>query len=772
MVKGTTENLNMLNEKVDYIGFELGEIPEFLKEFEPLNYRVPRVYDETTYKIYKYVPIEDIEIMITPTNRLDSLEEKYKNASPLFTYMDAYNKENIDKYARFLKMLNQTKIEEIREVQEEQEKMEIKPPLEVKFKTNFKWQIYYSDFADKYFMLASSDETDNAELFYLLKKKIEENKDKRKKKSKIFIPICNEEYTEKILRKSEISDLENYLWFFTKNWPSIYEVTSINNQMSLQITGDTPIYDKMTSKYNIKFIDRKEALKEYKLIKALFILGYDIQQEYEFETKIDNGGNIEFYYENEEITYDNLSDFIKKQAMLKIKENADLKIETTDLKADIADLQNYSKEKDEEYLLKQKQIYTFLECRKSFFGKVKYFFKNKKENNKKDAPEIAINKDRMKNIISKDKEEKIYKNDEDNKLYTVEDMIRICKEYDMNLKENTNIKLDITAIKNKITVMERKIKNADSYINEIENHRKSIFDFWKFANKEELNSLEEGNDTVESNSENLKKTFNYEDDIEILANRVDKKQRESLTHNELDATFAANFVLDGINIMSKKQILKSDEEKINKILENLKSEYKANIDKIENKDFDIFGNVSEDKTKIKTLKNTTHREVEKDKFKILNINLNTQLQDFTNKLEDLKNILKEESNKIETPYNISIYKASIEKLGEEEFSKFSLNPSEALEKIENTSDEKEIYLYKINVPEKTNLVFYSNIMFYENNNGTLPLGMDISQEILIDMDLYKLKLKNSGEFNINVCKNEYESFIRKVKVYEYDISKE
>ena len=63
VVKGTTENLNMLREKVDYIGFELGEVPEFLKDFEPLEYRVPKVYDETTYKVYKYVKIKDIEII-------------------------------------------------------------------------------------------------------------------------------------------------------------------------------------------------------------------------------------------------------------------------------------------------------------------------------------------------------------------------------------------------------------------------------------------------------------------------------------------------------------------------------------------------------------------------------------------------------------------------------------------------------------------------------------------------------------------------------------
>ena len=49
-VEGTTENLNLLTNKVKYIGFELEKVPDFLMEFEPLNYRVPKVYDEKTYK--------------------------------------------------------------------------------------------------------------------------------------------------------------------------------------------------------------------------------------------------------------------------------------------------------------------------------------------------------------------------------------------------------------------------------------------------------------------------------------------------------------------------------------------------------------------------------------------------------------------------------------------------------------------------------------------------------------------------------------------------
>ena len=239
IVKGNTENLNMLNKKVNYIGFELEEVPEFLKKFEPLNYRVPKVYEETTYKIYKYVKIKDIEIMITPKDRLDELSERYKLASPLFTYMKPETNEDIEKYAYFLRMINQTNTYDIEKIEKQQEQFQKEIPFDVKFEDNFKWQVFYSDYADKYFMLASTNETDNSPMFYLLKKKIEENKSWSKKEGTIFIPINNEEYSDKLLKKSEIEDLINYLWHFTKDWASVYEVTDKEGNLTLQIVGET-----------------------------------------------------------------------------------------------------------------------------------------------------------------------------------------------------------------------------------------------------------------------------------------------------------------------------------------------------------------------------------------------------------------------------------------------------------------------------------------------------------------------------------------------------
>ncbi|MGN1327487.1 MAG: hypothetical protein ACI4VQ_05395, partial [Clostridia bacterium] len=446
IVKGNTENLNILNQKVNYIGFELEQVPEFLKEFEPLNYRVPKVYEETTYKIYKYVKIKDIEIMITPKDRLDELSERYKLASPLFTYMKPETNEDIEKYAYFLRMINQTNIYDIEKIEKEQEQFQKEIPFDVKFENNFKWQVFYSDYADKYFMLASTNETDNSPMFYLLKKKIEENKSK--KEGTVFIPINNEEYSGKLLKKSEIEDLINYLWHFTKDWASVYEVTDKEGKLTLQVVGETFIYDKMKSKYKITIRDKKQAMEIYKLIKALFILSYELPSEYTFQTKISEDGGLDFYYNNKKIEYNTLLEFLKTEAISKIEENEKLKIDTKELNADIKEMQKHAEEQKQEFLNKEREIVTFLECKKTFIGKIKYFFKGKKKKNSEDENANTANKDRLKDILNQDKEEIVHYTEDEikSKSYTVEDIIKIGKELDESRKANKNVQLDIKAL--------------------------------------------------------------------------------------------------------------------------------------------------------------------------------------------------------------------------------------------------------------------------------------------------------------------------------------
>ena len=222
-------------------GLDLENVPEFLKSFKPLNYRPLESYDDT-YKIYKYIDICDIQILITPTDRLTSLQEKYKLASPILEYLDSENEEDIEKFAKFLEMVKNLKIDDIEEIETEQELLKDKIPFEVKYKNNFIWQIYYSDYCNKYFMLVPTREANNPELFYILKQQIQCNKEKGQRK--IFVPISNMEYSERYLKKTEINDIENYLWYFTKQWPNIYEVYDNDENLEVQILGQVDVYEK------------------------------------------------------------------------------------------------------------------------------------------------------------------------------------------------------------------------------------------------------------------------------------------------------------------------------------------------------------------------------------------------------------------------------------------------------------------------------------------------------------------------------------------------
>ncbi len=74
----TNENII---DKLKYIGLDLDNIPKFIKEIKPLDYRPSKYNDEHVYKVYKYIDIKDIQILLTPTNRLSYISEKYRKSS-------------------------------------------------------------------------------------------------------------------------------------------------------------------------------------------------------------------------------------------------------------------------------------------------------------------------------------------------------------------------------------------------------------------------------------------------------------------------------------------------------------------------------------------------------------------------------------------------------------------------------------------------------------------------------------------------------------------
>ena len=782
--KKETEKENEIDTKLGYIGLNLSRIPALLKEHESLNFRPSKSYDDTIYKVYRYVNIKDIEILITPSDRLTDLQEKYKLASPLKDYLDKKTEKNKEKFVNFLQLVDTVNEKRIEEIAKEQEELNERIPYEVKYPNNYIWQIYYSDYARKYFMLATTKEQDNNALFYLIKEKIANARAKKPKY--IFVPISHLEYSGLFLTKSEISDIENYLWYFTKEWPNVYEIFDKEGHLFIKIVGITRVYDKIKTVYSISLDTKEEAIEFYKLLKAMFILATGAKEEYKFITKINEEGKIEFWHKDKQIKYDTLSEYIRLEYLDKIdrlknevKEQAELERKLNKFKLVIEEL-------NQDYLLRQKQIATFLECKKTFFGKVKYFFKKRKDDKDirslKDQNKLPKREEKLE-VKKDDTLEELY---ELKQQYTIEDLINICTKLEEVVKKNTNLNLDIKAIETKKDILAKKIDNADLYIKEIDKHKKSIFEFWKFTSKDEVQTLNEAEEHNDTEKTKMKKYFDYEDDLEDLGKIVDEIQRRKLSKNETDAIFALKQVPNSFReINSEKdtdlEIFVEKEEAdvkktkrktskkvsmLDKDLDNLKKEYESDIEIINSKDFDIFGGLVEDRTKIKTINNEKHREVEKDKFKILNINLDTDIKVYTENIESYLSLIKESLNKIKSPYDMSLYCINNKKTIDG-INIFNMNPKDAL-KDELNGKKSKLTLCKINIKENTPVVFYSNIIFYENFNKTLPVGMNLSSEVVLDVDKLNIEFVKENTFFINHKINEFEYVTKEVKIYEYN----
>ena len=611
MAKITKDTEKIIEKNMKYIGLNLDKLPTFLKQHESLNFRPSKSYDDTVYKVYKYINIKEIEILISPSDRLMDLKERYSLSSPIVEYLDSNKKENIEKFANFLKMLTTLKEDRIEEIAKEQEELNEKIPYEVKYPNNFIWQIYYSDYAKKYFMLVPINEQDNNALFYLLKEQIA-NVQARKGKF-IFAPISHLEYSGEFLTKSEITDVENYLWYFTKEWPNVYEVYDKQGNMFIKIVGTTSVYDKMQSIYSISLETKEEAVEFYKLLKAMFILATGAKEEYQFILKINETGDVEFWDKNTKIEYANLSEYIRLEYLDKIdtlkkeeKEQKELKRKLNKFKVIIEDM-------TQEYLLRQKQIATFLECKKTFFGRVRYFFKKKKD--EKIAPKPIRKEERE----EKPKEEALEELYALKQQYTIEDLINICTKLEEVRKTNTNLNLDIKAMETKKEILSKKIDNAELYIKEIDKHKKSIFEFWRFTSKDEMQTLAEAEENEEAEKTKMRKYFDYETDLEDLGKIVDEMQRRKLSKNETDAIFAIREVPESFKELEKEKdtsveiFVEKEEEEVkkqqarskktnalNKDLTRLKKEYEEDAEVINAKDFDIFGGMIEDKTKVKS----------------------------------------------------------------------------------------------------------------------------------------------------------------------------
>lgn len=768
MPKKTGEKIDEIKEKLDYLGLNLEDAKNQFENYEPLKFRVPKFYDEKQYRQYRYVPIKDIQILLTPTNRMDDIQEKYKNASPISEYLDTENEKNYLKHTTFLKMLKDLKIEDVEKVQEEQTKLTKKIPFKVKYEGNYLWQIYYAEDTDQYFMLVPTEDTDYSTFFFLLKKQLE-----KRKTGKIFVPIRNLSYSNTYLKKTEFEDIENYLWLFTKDWPLIYEVYDKSEKLSIHIVGETEVYGSIRSPYKIKLSSLVEANQFYKLLKAMFILQTELPHYFEFRTNITKGGELEFYNNDYKIEYENIAEWINDEYEVGLEKQELIGELLEENKKKLDNLKIIAASQEIEYLAKEKQISTFLECKKTFFGKFKYFFKYSKKNKKSTLKEKAskIEEDAKTSEENTNEEKKNTKKEIQKKdKYTIEELIQLYKEYQLNETELKNILMDVNALKLKNKNMAKKIENATNFIQEIDNHKRSIFEFWKYSNKDEVASLAEGEEEEVNIIKKVTKVFDYREDLENFGNTMDQVERKALTKSETDSIYLTTTnIFPLLNKVKNNEVLPKE---IENHLKELKKEAQEENVLNEIEEFDIFGGMSQDATKVSKIANKNHREIAKDKFNILEINKNTKQIGYKLALETVVDNIKKALDKVVIIDDLPVYKIiDSEKLDAKNFNIFNIDPeNEIHEKLKDKGNK--FQLYKINVKRGMNGISYTNIIFYDNQNKTLPIGQDISTKILVDLSNVDLKLIHRTSFKMTEIEDEKDDFskvnVKTINVLEYD----
>ena len=520
----------------------------------------------------------------------------------------------------------------------------------------------------------------------------------------------------------------------------------------------------------------------YKLLKAMFILQTELPHYFEFKTDVTDTGEIVFLDENNLMEYAKMPKWINEKYRLGRIKNRDFIKLIRENRGKLQKLKQQAAEQEIEYLAKEKQISTFLECKKTFFGKFKYYFKyNKKKSKKKmrqteEVEEIDSSIQVETRTARKRPPVKKKKRKEN---YTIEELIEVYQACEARENQLKDLMMDINALKLKNKNMKKKIENATLFIEEIDSHKKSIFEFWKYSNKDEVAALAEGEEEEVTLIKKVTKAFDYIEDIENFGKVMDKVQRAKLSKEEFDGVYVAS--TDMLEILNK---IKNNEVLPREIEANLREMKRQARDEktLLEDDFDIFGGIAQDSTKISTIANKKHRELPKDKFSILEISKNTKPIGYKMTLEQIVENIKNALDKVVVSEDLPVYLASTENmLSVNNFNVFNINPENEIQEIMTqklmlqkniTKKVDNIYLFKLNLKRGMHAISFTNSIFYDNQNKTLPVGQDLSTKILVDISKLELKLKEKSSFKIVEFENKNDDFskieVKTINIFEMD----
>lgn len=720
----------MSDEVLDYVKLHLSRIPKAIKAEKPQFNTLKTVDNSLLYTVYKKIPIKDIQILISNTDRTTDVKKRFNNAVPLQDYI----KENKDE---FLKIAQNTSVEKIQWIEKQQSSFEDKIPYFIKYEKNYIWQIFYSSKDNQYFMLHPAKEEESEALFYLIKEKLEKNK------KYVYVPICQTEIDTDMFEANKISDLENYIWSFTNFWPLTMEYVDEKGKKTFYIIGETKIQEGFKTKYRI-VIDSEEKFKEiYTLVRVLFVLMTETKYSYKFTPCIDKKGSLNFFYGEKQMKIDALKEFIASETARQQNLKYEYKEKIENCNIHIEKLKQILTEQSIVYSEQERQIISFMNCKKSFFKKVRFFFTNNKKmliNRKKEITRI---KEKLNETNQKDLDYSMEQNAIEglSEIFTISDLIKTTLEANKEYNDLCMYEKDLEVLKLKQKNMIKKIENADKYLDEIEQHKKSLLEFWKFTNKDNQQTLMEGN-AKEKYVDKTLPVFKYDEDLEELSAEVDGTQRKKFSIDEMEAIFVARYLLKGVNSV----VTKSDTYVLDEEFEQLHGD---------NKNADHILDGIDDATRVKEINHKKFRETRRNVFEVLKFNQSTTLDDFKEKMREIGKLVNESYQKIVSPYEMDVYYAKRNK-------GFILGDIDPYKLLKDPNVDK---LYKMKVDGNTHLIFLSNCIFYENQNKTLPLGMDEETSIITKVG----DNKKVGDTEINIL---FEEDLFNAKVRTIRIMKE
>ena len=188
-------------------------------------------------------------------------------------------------------------------------------------------------------------------------------------------------------------------------------------------------------------------------------------------------------------------------------------------------------------------------------------------------------------------------------------------------------------------------------------------------------------------------------------------------------------------------------------------------------EYNIFGRIKQTNNKERTIGSKVHREQPRDKFEILEIEKGSKGIELKRHLESVLKDLKTAIKKNALKEDMYVYKVTSEELEFNTMEAVSLTPDEELQNfLKNDKTSAKIYLYKIKLPKGTNFIAFTNIIYYDNKNMTLPVGMDLSSKILVNLADFKINEKNKKSLSKLEFEDEQDDFskviVRNIEVNE------